>query len=503
MKNINKSLVLPFIFSFLMIAGISTKAQVTLDCESGIRAIEQGNCWGFGATSYASITSYPALVISGSYSTRSNSLTSLLLISCWIKTPWLLVGNGNITFQTRLDGAGNGVTAKGIVISYIPYDAGASYGEGTAVQFYTYNFPAFNVTTIRDITAPIPTEIQNSTTPYKIWVSYIGTGGNERALSDNFIFPGTYWSDPANGCIPLAVIQDADGDGVADSEDNYPNDTYRAYNNYYPSVNQYGTLAFEDNWPNKADYDLNDVVLNYRINTVTNSSNNVVEVLGKIVLRASGASYQNAFAFQIDGITPNKISNTLGNAISSPTIFSFDSNGLEAGQQYANCIVFDNFFKVMTHPGSGTGINTDKSAPFVPYDTLSIRLVFINDGVPASGGTVSINQVPPSAFNFYIISNQERGKEIHLADQVPTSLVNNAYFGTGGDDSNPGAGKFYKTSNNLPWGINILQGFDYPIEKVLINEAYLHFIEWAESSGSSYPDWFSTQPGYRENSKIY
>jgi LruC domain-containing protein len=502
MKNFKRSLILPMAISFLMLAGTNIKAQVTLDCESGNRAIEQGNCWGFGATGYASIASYPSLVITGSYSTRSNSLTNLSLSACWIKTPWLLVGNGNITFQTRLDGNGNGVTAKGIVLSYIPYDAGASYGEGTEVQFYTYNFPEFNVTTIRDISAPIPVEIQNSTTPYKIWVSYIGTGGNERAYSDNFIFPGTYWASPP-ACTPLAFFQDADNDGVADNEDNYPNDPYRAYNNYYPGVSQYGTLAFEDNWPNKADYDFNDIVVNYRLNTITNAQNNVVEILGKFVLRASGASFRNAFAFQIDDITPDKIISTSGNSIEVPSIFGFESNGLESNQQFANCIVFDNFFNVMPHPGSGTGINTDKSAPTVPYDTLDVNLVFISNGNPSPGGTVTINQLPSSSFNFYIISNQERGREIHLADKAPTSLVSNAFFGTGSDDSNPGTGRYYKTSNNLPWGINILQGFDYPIEKALVNEAYLHFIEWAESSGISYPNWYSNESGFRDDSKIY
>ncbi|MEI6682995.1 MAG: LruC domain-containing protein [Bacteroidota bacterium] len=493
-----KIIILTALTTLLSMTGLM--AQVTLNCESGNRAIEQGNCWGFGATSYSNTA---GLVISGSWSTKSNSLTNSAPTACWIKTPWMLIGNGNITFQTRLDGAGNGVSAKGITLWYIPYVAAAPYGEGTPVQFYTYDFPVFNVTTVRDISAPIPAAIQNSTSVYKIRVSFAGTGGNERAYSDNFIFPGTYWSDPANGCIPLAVIQDADGDGVPDAEDAYPNDPNRAYNSYFPAANHSGTLAFEDLWPAKGDYDFNDVVVNYRVQTVTNAANNVVEVFGRFVLRASGASYHNGFGFQLNGISPDKIISVTGNSIGGSSIYSFLANGLESGQTFANCIVFDDFFRLMPWSGSGIGVNTNPTAPHIPYDTLNVHLVFINNGIPAPGGTVANTQLLPGVFNYYIVAKKVRGNEIHLAGGLPTNHANTGLFGTLDDDSNTGTGKYYKTANNLPWGINILQGFDYPTEKTPINDAYLHFIEWAASAGAAYPDWYANLPGYRNQALIY
>jgi LruC domain-containing protein len=496
--DMRKIAIITALITLLFVSG--GMAQVTLNCESGNRAIEQGNCWGFGATTYSNIAN---LIITGSWSTRSNSLSNSAPTACWIKTPWMLVGNGNITFQTRLDGAGNGVTAKGITLWYIPYDAGASYGEGTPVQFYSYDFPSFSVTTIRDISAPIPAAIQNSASAYKIRVSFVGTGGNERAYSDNFNFPGTYWSDPANGCIPLAVIQDADGDGVADADDAYPNDANRAYNSYFPSQNQAGTVAFEDYWPSRGDYDFNDIVVNYRLQTVTNAANNVVEVFCYFILRASGAGYHNGFGFQLDGIAPNKIISVDGTNLAPVSIFNIGANGLENGQLYANCIVFDDFFRIMPWPGVGIGVNTDPSAPFVPYVPMTVHMLFINNGTPAPGGTVSNVQLTSDAFNFFIVANQDRGHEIHLADRVPSSLINTSLFGTLDDDSNPAAGKYFKTVNNLPWGINVLQGFDYPIEKAPINEAYLHFIEWAANSGAVYPDWTADLPGYRNPAKIY
>jgi len=485
---------------FALFSGSHAFSQVVLNCESGNRAIEQGNCWGFGAVSY---TNSASLIIAGSWSARSNSLTNSSPTACWIKSPWMLVGSGDITFKAKFEGTAG--TTRGIQLFYIPYDANnPPYYEGTPVMFYDYDWPKpWSTTTPQVFTVPIPSAIANSAVVYKIRTSFIGTGGTARIISDDYLFPGTYWSDPANGCIPMAVIQDADGDGVADASDAYPADPNRAYNSYFPSSSQSGTLAFEDLWPSRGDYDFNDVVVNYRIQTVTNAANNVVEVFGRFVLRATGASFHNGFGFQLDGIAPDKIISVSGNSISSGSIYTLAPNGLENGQTFATCIVFDDFYKVMSWPGSGSGINTDKNAAFVPYDTLTVHLVFINNGTPAPGGTVGISQLPSAVFNYFIVANQDRGKEIHLADRMPTSLVNNSLFGTYNDDSNPGAGKYYKTENNLPWGLNIIQGFDYPIEKSPINEAYLHFIDWAAGSGVAYPDWFSNGAGYRNSAKVY
>ena len=58
--------------------------------------------------------------------------------------------------------------------------------------------------------------------------------------------------------------KDKDGDGVADSQDEYPEDAERAFNNYSLGENTFGTLLFEDLWPSFGDYDLNDLVIDYK-----------------------------------------------------------------------------------------------------------------------------------------------------------------------------------------------------------------------------------------------
>lgn len=278
MKKIYLSLLILLSLTF------PSMAQLSLDFESGNRAIEQGNCWVFGSVSYSNLE----FRINGNWSGRTNQLTNPSINSSWIKTPWILPGTGNITLKARLENS-SGIS-RGIVLSYIPYDADAptSHKEGETTTFASYNFPTPLNISIQNLTFALPAEIANSPESFKILISFIGQGGNSRAFVDDIIIPGTYNSDPSNSCLPLMNIDDSDGDGVADGEDAYPSDSNRAYNSVYPSANGFGTLAFEDLWPNKGDYDFNDVVVDYRIITVTNASNNVVELIAQFKLKASG-----------------------------------------------------------------------------------------------------------------------------------------------------------------------------------------------------------------------
>ncbi len=487
------------IIAFLALSIATEAQQLELDCESGNRAIEQGNCWGFGAVSY---TRRDTHVINGFWSTLSNSMSNPALNSSWIKTPWMKMGAGNITLSVKLENTTG--TTKQVVVSYIPYDESvvSIYKEGALETFYTFNFPkngSLFLTTVSNLTIPIPQAIINSTNAYKILISFVGTGGNNRAIADKIIIPGEYWSDPANNCLPKSLVKDADNDGVADENDHFPNDITRAFNNYYPNDKVFGTLAFEDSWPGKGDYDFNDIVVNYNINRVTNASNEVVEVLAKFVLRASGASFNNAFGFQLDNISPDFIKSVTGTRIKGESnVFNFSANGLESEQTYANCIVFDDFFSVMKRPGGGIGVNVEKSAPKVNYDTISIALKMDK--------AMLLKDFSANKFNFYIVSNtvkDKRGREIHLADFAPTSLVDYSLFNTNDDRSNASKLLYYRTANNLPWGVNIIQGFDYPIEKTPINKAYNNFIKWAESTGELYTNWFENNSTNRNEELVY
>lgn len=288
---------------------------------------------------------------------------------------------------------------------------------------------------------------------------------------------------------------DSDGDGCTDDVDDYPNDPTRCFDIYFPAEGN-GTLAFEDMWPGKGDYDFNDLVIDYRFHTVTNSGNYCVEMTGTFTIKAFGASFHNGFGFQIGDDTWDAADLTVSGYSLGEGYITLDNNGTEAGQSIPTIIVYDDAYNEMQWPGSGIGVNTTPGITYVTPATLTISIDFETD-------TYTYNDLDIANFNPFIIRDLDRSIEVHLPDHAPTDLANSALLGTSHDDSDPATGKYYKTENNLPWAINIYETFAYPNEKVDIINAHLKFGTWAESGGSQFNDWYKDLPGYRNSSNIY
>jgi len=289
------------------------------------------------------------------------------------------------------------------------------------------------------------------------------------------------------------TVPDQDHDGIPDSQDDYPNDPTMAHNNFYPSQTGYGSLAFEDLWPNVGDYDFNDLVISYRFNQITNADNNVVKIQATIITEAMGATLHNAFGFQM-GCTAASVASVTGIDLRH-SLITLLANNCEAGQTKAVVIPYDDAFDRLPYPGTGIGTNTTMGAPYVTPDTIRLTITLAQPVPIATIGT------PP--YNPFLIVNQDRGHEVHLTNNQPTDKANLLLFGTADDNSSVSAGKYYTTSGNHPWAINIADKFSYMIEKQQIVSGYLKFAAWAESGGSSYSDWYKNLSGYRDNTKIY
>ena len=356
------------------------------------------------------------------------------------------------------------------------------------------------------------------------WLYLIPKDANNHALayySVRYSYPSNHWTTktiaatmPANTAKVVALIwnwdfdrnssiyfdnavvtgpvQDADGDGVDDDMDDYPNDASRAFNVYYPNQSDWGTVTFEDLWPGKGDYDFNDLVLDYHFKSVLNASNQLVEFFTDYSVRAVGASLKNGFGFMLGG-DPANVASVTGTHLTENYIHN-NANGTEQGQTNTVVILFDNAFRNIGSSGS-TFINTKKDVAYVDPDTSQLHVLYARP--------VSVSTTGTAPYNPFIIINGERGKEVHLAGQKPTDLVNTSYFGTYADATDPATGKYYQTENNLPWGLDLPVSFAYPVEQVDILSAYNHFGQWAESGGNDYPDWYMDKPGYRVSSNIY
>jgi LruC domain-containing protein len=280
---------------------------------------------------------------------------------------------------------------------------------------------------------------------------------------------------------------DTDEDGINDSFDDYPEDPNLAFNNYFASSGLYGTLAFEDQWPSKGDYDFNDLVIDYNFNRISNAENKVVTLEGKFIVRAIGASFQNGFGFTIEGLNPSVIESVTGTEYTEGYIQN-NANGTEAGQSSATVIVFDNAWK------HGAG-NTRQEDTYRAGDTITININLVNP--------VDANEFGLAPFNPFIIVNKERGREVHLANYPPTDLADVTYFGESYDDTQPTTGKYYKTKENLPWAINFPSKFEYPVEKVSIELTHLKFVPWVLSEGLEFNNWYKNETDFRNDSNVY
>src|SRR5690606_24864347 len=88
------------------------------------------------------------------------------------------------------------------------------------------------------------------------------------------------------------------------------------------------TVAFEDKWPLKGDYDMNDIVVSYRYKVVTNSKNQVVQVVGNYALLATGGDFENGFGIEFP--------------VARAAVKSISGATLEEGQANAVAVLFTN-----------------------------------------------------------------------------------------------------------------------------------------------------------------
>ncbi len=259
--------------------------------------------------------------------------------------------------------------------------------------------------------------------------------------------------------------EDGDNDGIIDSDDNYPEDPDKAFNN-----NTDGTLAYEDLWPVKGDYDFNDLVIDYEINQITNAANRITQIKIALDVKAAGAAYQNAFGIEIPGLLPSNVANVYGDFKHETTLPNIGTSN------DGNFVIIPFDHTRHLFESQSIYINTR----YYPAVSTEVMNFTINLSAP-----IRMNELYTPPYNpFIIIHSEPNGDEVHLIG------MNSVFYETNGE--NP-----YKDENGMPWAINIPTQFDYPIEDEDIQNVFYHFNEWINSNGESYPDWYINNSGYR------
>ena len=215
----------------------------------------------------------------------------------------------------------------------------------------------------------------------------------------------------------------------------------------------HGTLAFEDQWPNPGDYDLNDFVVNYTYSELPLASNDidVAEVEGAI---------------------------------------------LESGDSNATFIIWEDISKPFA--GGETGfINTEKGSSFVSAEELVVT-------IPLKAVTSNVSMMK---FNPFIFVNK-RSHEIHLTDFAPTSKMDMNLLGNGKDCSDVSKGFYFRMKDMYCWALDFPRtsadeaAWRYPKEKSSVVKAYKNYNKWVTNKTDL--SWFdSTIPGNVDGSELY
>lgn len=484
-----KQLIIACIFLISFSSLLNGQVVLGFNAESPIE--DQDQCWRMQGITYMQNNTAPE-----NEQPPLGRNSAIAAQSAWVKSPWFLPGSGNITLEAALMGTGG--TSKYIQVNFITYNPNNtsnfnSLGDGNFItESVTYNWPSIE-TSIRTISFPLPTSITNSPYPYRMQMAFVGSGIEVNVK--NLVIPGTYYSDPYNNCLALSNPADSDNDGINDNIDAYPNDATRAFNNYLVSHN-FTTIMYEDLFPSRGDYDFNDLVVDVRVNLVSNGNNDVVEMITEVVPRAAGGSFKNGFAIHFAAIDPVYFISTTRSHNYVGTKFPLASNGFEAGINNSACLpVFDDIYKVLAYQGGNGGINTNPNVPTATHDTIRLVSRFNTaffGPTDASGFLDAVRINSP-----FMIVNGDRSREVHPAYGFQTTKMNETVFNTFE------AGETFLTNNGLPWALFLPQSIPYPTEKTDMAQAFLKFLPWAQSNGTQYRDWYMDKPGYRNTNNLY
>ena len=257
-------------------------------------------------------------------------------------------------------------------------------------------------------------------------------------------------------------------DIIYDSENNY-----RC--SYTPAKNTFGTIFFEDMYPEKGDYDFNDFVAGY--NTSVKLAQNIATaddiITIQIQIRAIG------------GATPYRLGLEL-----TPVLTKYVTGNYNVASTNNNI----QMELISTDPESPaifaiTGTNTLKEGNYFNTENLSTQ------PLPVITCTITRKQqqswsfvnlfTDSTGFNFFL-QNTANNKEIHMKGYPTTKLASNQ-------------GDSFVSSDNFVWGIKIPASIPNSKERVDITKSFPDFATWVTSGGTNKADWYNN---YQKNQVI-
>ncbi|MFT4520667.1 MAG: LruC domain-containing protein [Halioglobus sp.] len=461
-------------------------------------------------------------------------------------TPTLDYGDAPVSYGTRASEDGASHVAVGPRLgAMVDAEARAFPAPDESDDFKDDSDDEDGVQFITDLLVGEQTVISVSMTGsgyLNLWIDYNRNGqfdASELVIddADSTVGSGMYVIDiPASAELGVtwvrARISSTQGLGPTGSADDGEVEDYSVtlkrpltHSEYYPSANDYVTLAFEDLWPSLGDYDLNDFVVYYQTSITSDNTSSeeeasyIREITIKGEVAAVGASFHSGFGISIPGLLTSDIdADNVRLLVNDERPVSFDGDasgffqplrGLASRQNETAVLEITRDVWNIVNTGEGCSFHrTENNCGAAANATFSLTIPVITN-VPAS-------QVAKGIFNPFVfatngilrssIFKDEQGNivapgdalEIHLKNHKPTWRADLALLARASDVSEASTVDddenrvTYQTSQGLPWAIEIGGRWCHPGEYQDITAAYPDFIDFVNSEGQSSSDWFHT-----------
>ena len=246
-----------------------------------------------------------------------------------------------------------------------------------------------------------------------------------------------------------------------------------------------GVYAFEDIWPYKGDYDLNDVVIRYNHQTIY-SAGMIVGESFIIKTFQNRAANNNGLGFSLAKV---------GNGFNS----NFQSLGtfttLVRAEGSEEFVPFDMVFEPKDVDGNNllpVYLITDNVKENMGAE---YKLVYTyNYAAAPSNNTLKVDILP------FIYRNLDNGKrlEVHITNDRPTFKMDMSLLDTGDDSSNPKSSRYFVREGDYPFAIHLKGATVEDVAGLLdprnemhrIDEIYPDYSLWASSKGTRNKDWY-------------
>lgn len=273
------------------------------------------------------------------------------------------------------------------------------------------------------------------------------------------------------------------------------------YYDCVPCGTNFNYYIFEDLWPAKGDYDMNDVTIKTKtILYRKGSNNNIINGETTCYIWSKGGSLP--FGLGVEFLEWDEPYDYHFKYNSSPWLV------LESGSSssvYMLSSSVSNNTLILSNNLSVNYWNTDSlHNDSINLTEIKYKFSFVNS---------STKYFEP---NYFIFSSNPTYKEVHIWGFPPTRKMqsNMSLFGTENDIStsqttwnwlpsndfyfpnnlnlSPVA-NFYKSNDGMPWGMHLISDvWHVPYEKTSILDAYPLFDEWVNSNGTNYQNWKSS-----------